>query len=39
MKYIRTVAAWYARPTLARDILSASVLGAAGLFAAWVMVM
>lgn len=39
MKHIRTIAAWYEKESLARDLLSASILGAAGLIAAWVMVM
>lgn len=37
MKKVKTIFAWY--NSADRDLLSASILGAAGLFAAWVMVM
>ena len=37
MKKVRTIFAWY--NSTDRDVLSASILGAAGLLAAWVMVM
>ena len=37
MNKIRTIFTWY--NSTDRDVLSASILGAAGLFAAWVMVM
>lgn len=37
MEKIRNVFNWYNRTD--HDLLSASILGAAGLFAAWVMVM
>lgn len=37
MKHVRTIFAWY--NSADRDVLSASILGAAGLIAAWVMVM
>lgn len=37
MNKIKTIFAWY--NSADRDVLSASILGAAGLIAAWVMVM
>ena len=39
MRHIKAITGWYEKESLDRDVLSASILGAAGLLAAWVMVM
>ena len=39
MRHIKAITGWYEKEPFARDLLSASILGAVGLFAAWVMVM
>lgn len=38
MRHIKAITGWYEKESLARDLLSASILGAAGLIAASVLV-